>query len=301
MKIYSNYNRIPNGNASEILTPGCLVLEGGAFRAVYGEGVVDALMMADINFESTIGISAGALNGISYVSGQIGRSARINLKYRHDPRYVGPKAWIRNQSTIGFDYLFGKLNERDPLNVSRFFCTNRRFFVGAANCRTANLDIFEKNSAKDIFEVIKASCAIPFVSKIVHINGEPYLDGGIHTKVPYQWAIDQGYEKIVVVRTRPSDYRKPTSFVEPRIAKLWYHKYPKLIEMLTYVNDIYNRQCEEMIRLHNAGRIFVIGPSEPVTASRLEPDMEKLGNLYNLGIQDTQNCILQLKAYLNRG
>ena len=97
---YSKMDQIPQGNASENITEGCLVLEGGAFRGLYTQGVLDAMMQNDINLSCVIGVSAGALGGLNYVSGQIGRSARINLSYRHDSRYVGVKALIRSRRGI---------------------------------------------------------------------------------------------------------------------------------------------------------------------------------------------------------
>ena len=41
-KVYSKIASIPHGTASDIITPGCIVLEGGAFRGLSSEGVVDA-------------------------------------------------------------------------------------------------------------------------------------------------------------------------------------------------------------------------------------------------------------------
>ena len=126
--IYSGFETLPRGIASDSVTPGCLVLEGGALRGTYSVGVMDALMQNDINFSCTIGVSAGALNGISYVSGQIGRSARSPLRYRHDPRYFGLGAYLRNGTPFGFDFMFGELTHRlDPLDLARFFRPERRF------------------------------------------------------------------------------------------------------------------------------------------------------------------------------
>lgn len=91
-KRFSGISKLPNGNTSNKIVPGCIVLEGGAFRGLYTSGVLDALMQFEINMQCTVGTSAGALNGFNYVAGQIGRSARINLGYRHDSRYVGLEA-----------------------------------------------------------------------------------------------------------------------------------------------------------------------------------------------------------------
>ena len=39
-KVYSGINDLPSGSAPEGVIEGCAVLEGGAFRGVYGEGVL---------------------------------------------------------------------------------------------------------------------------------------------------------------------------------------------------------------------------------------------------------------------
>lgn len=104
-KRFSGISKLPNGNTSNKIVPGCIVLEGGAFRGLYTSGVLDALMQFEINMQCTVGTSAGALNGFNYVAGQIGRSARINLGYRHDSRYVGLEAFKNNKGIIGFDFL----------------------------------------------------------------------------------------------------------------------------------------------------------------------------------------------------
>ena len=88
-KQYDKLYQLPKGNASNDITKGCIVLEGGAFRGLYGEGVLDALMQEGINMQCTIGVSAGAMNGLNYVSGQVGRSIRLNLKYRYPIYHYG--------------------------------------------------------------------------------------------------------------------------------------------------------------------------------------------------------------------
>ena len=110
-KIFSKIDKIPRGRATDKISKVCLVLEGGAFRGLYGEGVLDALMLAGINAECTIGVSAGAMNGMNYVSGQIGRAARVNLTYRHDSRYIGLKAIKNNGGMVGFDFVMNHIEE----------------------------------------------------------------------------------------------------------------------------------------------------------------------------------------------
>lgn len=300
-KVFLGIEDLPQGQSSGKITDGCIVLEGGAFRGTYTEGVLDALLQEDINIGCVVGVSAGALNGMSYVSGQIGRSARVNLRYRHDGRFVGRRALRRNQGPIGFDFLFNTIEGTDPLDLDRFMRPQQRFVAVATNCLTGREEYFEKGRCSDIFRAIQASASMPYISKMVYIDGAPYLDGGCACKVAYQWALDQGYEKIVVVRTRTESYRKkPRNKTDAITNKIFYHAYPKLAQALEASGENYNRQCEELLRLRDEGRIYMISPSLTITVEHLESDMQKLGAWYYLGYEDMNRQMSELKAYLSK-
>lgn len=300
MQVYSGIETLPRGRASDNITEGCMVLEGGAFRGVYTSGVLDALMEEDINMRCTVGVSAGALNGVNYVSGQIGRSGRINLRYRHDSRYVGPKALRRNKGIIGFDFVFGDMAKVPPLDKKRFMDKSRQFYAVVTNLKTGKTEYLEKNSGIPPLRAVRASASMPFVSKPVIINGKPYLDGGCSCKIPYQFAIDKGFEKIIVIKTRYAEFRKPVSERKLRAENVVYRNYPQFARTLINSNEDYNRQCDELERLAAEGRIFLITPSEAVSVSRLEGDMEKLGHVYNMGYNDAKNELERLREYLKK-
>ena len=61
---------------------------------------------------------------------------------------------------------------------------------------------------------------------------------------------------------------------------------------------LFRSECDELAKLKEAGRIFMICPSEPPAVGRIEKDMEKLGELYYLGYNDAMRCMDALKAYL---
>lgn len=300
LKIYSGIDNIPRGTADGEIVDGCIVLEGGGFRGVYTSGVLDCLMENGINLQATVGVSAGAMTGISYVTGQIGRSARVNLRYRHDSDYIGLGAIKKNDGIVGFDFLYNEFEKIEPLDRERFFDPSRRFVAVAANCLTGKEEYFDKSDCSDIFQAVRASASLPFVSKTVEIGGKPYLDGGCVCKIPYKWAIEQGYEKIVVVKTREADYRKSaTKHQVSAVYDVTYRNYPEFAQALAGNDENYNRDCDEIDELEKAGRLFVISPSQPVTVSRMESDMEKMGEFYFLGYEDTKRRLDELKKYLN--
>ena len=106
-----------------------------------------------------------------------------------------------------------------------------------------------------------------------------------------------GYDKIIVILTRPLDYRKtPTN---PLIFKAFYHRYPKLVERLTNRYADYNRAVEDVIRLNEQGEIFVIRPSVTLPIRRIEKDVAKVQAMYDLGVKDAKTVIPALKRYLS--
>lgn len=277
-----------------------LVLEGGALRGIYTSGVLDSLLKNNIEFECIAGVSAGALNGMNYVSKQIGRSAKINLEYCDNPRYIGRKAVIRNKGIIGYDYLFGDISKKEiPFDYEAFENTNQRFVIVATNCKKAETEFLEKSNCKDLYKAAQASSSMPLASAMVKFNGNEYLDGAVTTSIPVHWALEQGYEKVVVVLTRDENYRKPLiSDRMKKIYKLAYRKYPKLIEKLNTMPERYNTLQEQIKKLQDDKKIFVIRPKREVNVSRLEKDKEKLKKLYNEGIEETDEVMTDLKRYL---
>ena len=93
-----------------------LVLEGGGMRGVFTSGVLDAFMKFNIYFKYVVAVSAGACNGLSYMSRQPRRArvSNIDLLAKYD--YIG----IRHLVTQGciFDPEF--LYERFPYEIIPF-------------------------------------------------------------------------------------------------------------------------------------------------------------------------------------
>ena len=294
-EVYSKLSAIPTGEAGPRILEGCLVLEGGAFRGLYTQGALDAWMQREINFSCTLGVSAGALAGISYVSGQIGRSARANLGHRHDSEYIGTTALKKSRSLIRLDYLLNDYNAIEPLNAARFLDPGRRLVVEATNCRTGEPIFWEKGSC-DIFTAAKASASMPFVTPMVEVDGVPCLDGGCSCGIPFHWALEAGFQKIVVIRTRHRDFRKKPK--EKATAEAVYRRWPEFARATDQMNLTYNALCQELNALEDAGRIFVLAPARPIAVSRVEGDVEKLGNLYWQGYTDAMNAVEALSRYL---
>lgn len=277
-----------------------LVLEGGAMRSLFTSGVLDVLMDNNIDIDCTVGVSAGTLVGSNYVSNQKGRTAKININYCNDNKYIGVGAIKNNKGLVGFDYLFdGEIAKHNPFDEKEFFNSKKRFVTGITNCITGKTEYYDK-SLENTYKLLQASSSMPLVSKVVEINGKPYLDGAIDCNVPIDWALEQGYERIVVVLTRNKDYRKnPVSNKMRKMYKLAYKKYPNLLKTMYDRPDKYNQTYDKIDQLEKENKIFVFRPENNVDISRLERDQDKLKALYEEGKNETENRLSDLEKYLN--
>lgn len=278
-----------------------LVLEGGGMRGLYTAGVLDFFMDKDIYFPYTIGVSAGACNGTSYISRQKGRSKRINLDYINDPRYLSYRNLIKEGSLFGMDFLFNQIPYNlIPFDFDTFYNSKEQFVVGTTDCSTGKPVYFNKEDCKssgELLNIVKASSSLPFGAPIVNIGNRSLLDGGIADSIPIRKSIADGFERNVVVLTRNSDYRKKPSKLA-RFAKLKYSKYRGLIGALRNRHNNYNDTLDYIDKLEKENKVFVIRPTEPLNVDRLEKDYQRLSNLYDLGYADAANCYDKLTAWL---
>lgn len=260
-----------------------LVLEGGGLRGVFTCGVLDYFMDNGIRFPFTIGVSAGACNGLSYMSGQRGRAKASNIDLMEKYHYVGFKYLFTQKCIMDFKLLFEEFPEKIiPYDYDAYFSNPDRFVMVTTNCITGKAEYFEeKTSQERIMDIVRASSSLPFVSPITYVDGIPMLDGGIADSIPVEYAMSQGYEKLVVVLTRNRGYRKKAGSMP--LAKAVYRKYPALQKALSERNAIYNRTMDLIERLEDEGMITVIRPLKPVDVSRMEKDTDKLRALYQEG------------------
>ncbi|KGQ37046.1 patatin-like phospholipase family protein [Gallibacterium genomosp. 1] len=275
-----------------------LVLEGGAMRGLYTAGILDVFLEQDIHVDGIVGVSAGVLFGVNYPSKQKGRALRYNLKYLNDKRYMGLHSLITTGNIVNKDFAFYDL----PINIDRFdeqafIDSGIDFYATLTNIDTGQAEYVKLSHIFDQMEVLRATSAMPFVSKIVEIDGKRYLDGGIADSIPLKKCQQLGYDKIIVILTRPLGYRKKA--VNPLLFKLFYGKYPNLVTSLEqrYLN--YNQSIEQVITADNKGEIFVFRPSKTLSIKRIEKDPIKIQAMYDLGVDDAHRALTDLKHYLS--
>lgn len=261
-----------------------LTLEGGGMRGVFTTGVLDALMAHDVHFPYIVGVSAGACNGLSYASWQPGRAHFSNIELFNDYDYIGLGHLLRQGSIFDPDLLYDRLpNEIYPYDYDRYFEQGPRFEQVVTNCRTGRAEYLSESGGdrRRLIDICHASSSLPYVSKIITIDGQPYLDGGIVDSIPVAHAFEQGYRKHVVIVTRHRGYRKTGR--DRKLPHFIYPRYPRLRVALSRRLRVYNEQIALVERLEAEGRITVIRPDHPVVVDRLEKNVARLEALYQEG------------------
>lgn len=283
-----------NNNKNKV----ALVLEGGAMRGLYTAGVLDVFMENDIKIDTIFGVSAGALFGINYKSKQIGRVLRYNLKYAHDKRYMGLYSLITTGDVMNREFCFNKLvNELDPLDFETYNNSAVDFYAVVTNVETGKAEYIEIKDAKNDMEYLRASGSMPFVSNLVEIDGNKYLDGAIADPIPFKKALDMGFEKIIVVRTRPADYIKTKSKMP---FGLVYKNYPEFVKTANEGHIKYNETLNLIKKYENDGKIVVLNPSKKIKMRRVEKNLKKLQAIYDVGIKDCNENLTKIKRYITQ-
>ena len=260
-----------------------LVLEGGGMRGVFTSGVLDAFMKHNLYFKYIVAVSAGACNGMSYVSRQPRRARVSNIDYLARYRYIGLRHLVTQGCIFDQELLYDKFpNELLPFDFDEYFKHSQSFEMVTTNCLTGQaMYLSEAHDRQRSLDIVKASSSLPFVSKIVNVDGLPMLDGGIVDSIPIHRAIETGHDHNVVILTRNKGWRDTGK--DRKVPAFIYKNYPRLRVALSHRLKVYNAQMDLIDRLEAEGRITCIRPLHPMEVGRIENDVMKLERLYEEG------------------
>jgi len=266
-----------------------LVLEGGGMRGVFTSGVLDAFMKYKLYFHYIVAVSAGACNGLSYASRQPRRARISNIDMLAKYDYIGLRHLVTQGCIFDPDLLYHRFPyELIPFDYEEYFrnCRNGYIFeMVVTNCQTGFAEYLSESSGDThrLNVLARASSSLPYVSKIVEVDGKELLDGGIVDSIPILRSIETGHEANVVISTRNKGWRDTGR--DHKQPKFIYRNYPRLRVALSRRIEAYNRQLDLVDELEEQGKILVIRPVEPIVVGRMEKDVDKLEHLYEEGFQ----------------
>lgn len=276
-----------------------LVLEGGGMRGVYSAGVMDIMMENNINVDGAIGVSAGAVFGCNYKSKQIGRVIRYNTSYCKNPEFMSIRSLIKTGDIFGEKFCYHDIPDKlDPFDADTYKKNPIDFYVACTDVHTGKpvYHLCNTGDAEDI-QWMRASASMPLVSNVVSVGGYDLLDGGVSDSIPVTWFQSIGYQKNIVVLTRPKGYRKKKNNMIPLI-RLFMRKYPKIVKAMATRHEVYNNTLDELSRLEKEKKVLILQPSQQIDIKRTERNPDKLREVYNLGRSDAEKMLSAMKEFL---
>lgn len=295
---------------SEKATAPALVLEGGGFRGVFTAGVLDVLLERGIcDFSSIWGVSAGAMNAMSFKSRQIGRTLRILLAFRDDKRFMSLRSLATTGDLAGGEFIYDTVqNELDPCDAEAFEEDPTPMFAVASDVTFGSAAYLPVRHLPEDTEKVRASASLPAVSNIVEIDGHRYLDGGTTDSIPFAVAMGlpgarevAGHvpaERALVVLTQDRAYEKTPSGEQLALRSHRYDRYPYYLEALVTRAERYNAQRAQLWELEREGSCLVIAPERPVEVRTNEREGAPLLDLYLQGRRQAEARLAEVDAFV---
>ena len=271
-----------------------LVLEGGALRTIFSSGVCDAFLDSGLPLpDYTIGVSAGIAYGVSYLSRQSRRNLQLVIRYANDRRYMGWRnlANPKNRSYFGLKFAYDTIpNELLPFDYDAFEDYPGEAEAVVTNLETGKAEYLTVPRRDECNLVLQATCALPLMFPVIRVDGKPYLDGGCSDAIPWRHALENGYDRLVVVLTRERDYVKKPDRAFPALARA-FRKYPNFVETLRRRCGDYNESRRELFQLEREGKVVVIAPESTLGCSRTEKNVDLLRALWQSGYFEARRAL----------
>lgn len=275
-----------------------LILEGGTFRTVYTAGILDYFLEQQLHIPYVIGISAGAIAACSYVSKQKERTFRVIANFRHDKRYIGVQNFFtKDRSYFGLDFSYNILpNVIDRFDWQTFQQHDGDVLFGVTNAYTGEIEYMDGKGMDTTCQLLRATCAIPLLFPEIKLNGIPYYDGGLSESIPVCKAMEDGYDKHIIILTQPKGYEKTLDRKGKWTVKLFEYKYPKLAAQMKQRAARYNETLRQIDELERSGKAFVFRPTYAVNS--FEKDRFQLKRNYDMGYALAKQRFDELQHFL---
>lgn len=276
-----------------------MVLEGGAMRGMFTAGVLDVMMEQKLRVDGLMGVSAGAVFGCNYKSGQIGRTIRYNTRYCRNWRYASFRSLLLTGDLFGEKFCYHDIPETlDPFDKEAFRANPAAFWCVCTDVETGEAVYHrcEDGGAEDL-KWFQASASMPLASRIVRVGGRQLLDGGVADSIPLRAMEGLGYQRNIVILTQPEGFVKKPNSLMP-VMRIALRKYPKLLETLARRHENYNASTAYVQQQEKAGACLVIRPPHRLDVKQVEKDPGKLQAAYQLGREEAEKRLAEIRAFI---
>ena len=275
-----------------------LVLEGGAMRGLFTAGIIDVMMEVRVEPDGLIGVSAGAAFGCNYKSRQIGRAIRYNKAFAHDKRFCSWQSLLKTGDLYNAEFGYHVIPTQYDVFDNATYDANPMAFIAVCTDVETGKPIYKSlpKVTPTTYDWIRASASMPLVSKVVELEGQKVLDGGVADSIPLAYFESIGYEKNMVILTQPDGYVKAHNKLMP-LMRIALRKYPNMIEAMDQRHIMYNQQLSYVYQAESTGRALVIRPEAPLPIGHISHDPEEMQRVYDIGRATGMKYIERIKAF----
>ena len=169
--------------------------------------------------------------------------------------------------------------------------------AAVTNLDTGKAEYLPVDGNDKSFTILQATCALPFLFPIFHIDGKPFMDGGAADAIPFDRAFEKGCDRLIVVLTRERDFRRQPEKLQPLIDRV-YRKYPNFCDTMRRRADTYNEAREKLFQLEKEGRVLLFAPHNTQGFSRTERDVAKIQALWQDGYDEGMARLDEVRSFL---
>ncbi len=286
------------------VTDTALIFEGGGMRASYTAATVVEMLRAGIYIDWVAGISAGSSNTANYLSRDPVRARRSFVEFALDPNLGNLRTWMRGDGLFNANYIYQQTSQPDqalPFDWETYNANPARFQIGAFRADDGQEVYWGREDIRqlqDLLVRVQASSTMPVFMPPIQIDGHTYVDGALGPGggIALDAAKAAGFEKFLVILTRPRDYiKKP--FRGSRLTNRVFKDFPAVTDALEKRPGNYNRTKEELLDLEKDGKAYVFTPTGYLARNQ-ERKFERLERAFDEGTAQIRRELPQIKEFL---
>ena len=282
-----------------------LLFEGGSMRAAYTSAVAVWLLEQGVYFDKVYGVSAGSSNTVNYLSRDIWRTMESFTDFIGLSDVGGTKTLLQGKGIFNAHYIYQEAGQPDgiiPYDFQTFMDNPADLCVLSFDADTGEDLYFTKKdmpTLDDLMIRVRASSTLPAAMPAPVVEGRTCYDGGfaVGGGLPIEKIAADGYDRMVVVRTRRRGYRK---YDKNEWAKQYFWRKPMMREAMLTRSERYNQACDLLDEWEKAGRAFVFY-CDDLTLSGTERDVAVLQANYDAGYAQICRDGADLLRYVEAG
>ena len=181
-----------------------LFLMGGTMKGAYLVGVMKVFYeeLGNSYFDSIYSRSVGVFEQVFFATRQPETMEKTWREYVNGNQLIKPANLFRGKPVIDLDYLVKIFkSEKSFLNINHLVNSPTNLFTFVTNMKTNSLVVLDLKK-ENVFDAMRATCALPILYPPVEIRGKKYIDGAMSDRKKWEKVIidlSEKYDELIIV------------------------------------------------------------------------------------------------------